>query len=453
MAAGALGMTSSHGNGCATVKYSSVLSWTGIALFTVQLVYVFLVAQVAAQTDSGHATSSFLCQPGVVNCSIGASCRPDNDSDAFVCVCEVGYAGNGMLCLEVDQCLSGTHACAAIGGVCTASGDETAGSRYSCSCAVGFTGDGRSCVDVDPCAVGMHNCTASGSLCLRASANCACDAGYTGDGFLCQDIDECQGSQHNCSSLGGACDNFLGGFSCRCRQGFSGDGLHCADMEECALGLHDCASIGGVCLERNGTFACSCSNGFSGDGQFCVDLDECSGQRGPHACVATCVNTMGSYLCQCNASSHQNHQALCAPDECTSGVHVCHGNAIKCIDLPYGYECRCARGFSLNDNGTVATCLDDNECMDPLRCPTNYTCFNLDGSYTCLCLNGLQIVPADSGPDGCQDVDECAASGPNRAQCDFAVEACRNTPGSYECVCRQGFARSSASHLCEGEYR
>lgn len=50
-------------------------------------------------------------------------------------------------------------------------------------------------------------------------------------------------------------------------------------------------------------FSCACKVGFDGDGFDCMDVDECAaGGPGSKACDAettTCVNTDGSYECQC----------------------------------------------------------------------------------------------------------------------------------------------------------
>ena len=56
--------------------------------------------------------------------------------------------------------------------------------------------------------------------------------------------------------------------------------------------------------DNEGSYACKCLNGFRGYGFECFDVDECSDQ--PDVCsgseegITTCINTIGSYYCQCN---------------------------------------------------------------------------------------------------------------------------------------------------------
>ena len=47
------------------------------------------------------------------------------------------------------------------------------------------------------------------------------------------------------------------------------------------------------------------------------------------------------------------------------------------------------------------------------------------------------------------DVDECAEPG----ACDEAVSRCENSPGSYSCVCKDGFAKRENGTRCIGGCR
>jgi len=60
------------------------------------------------------------------------------------------------------------------------------GNENRCTCDIGFSGDGVSCVDIDECKLGTHNCSAK-ALCANTygSYQCGCFANFLGDGFNC----------------------------------------------------------------------------------------------------------------------------------------------------------------------------------------------------------------------------------------------------------------------------
>ena len=64
------------------------------------------------------------------------------------------------------------------------------------------------------------------------------------------------------------------------------------------------------CTNVEGSWNCDCVDGFDGtsshgDGNSCTDIDECAGRVLPMGgCAAThgiCLNTVGSYICQCKS--------------------------------------------------------------------------------------------------------------------------------------------------------
>ena len=103
----------------------------------------------------------------------------------------------------------------------------------SCSCKVGFTGDGVSCVDSNECEAQTDDCAAD-AKCKNTigSYDCTCENGYSGDGFVCNDINECAVGTDLCSDLA-SCHNTEGSYDCICTQGYDGDGRSCEDVDEC----------------------------------------------------------------------------------------------------------------------------------------------------------------------------------------------------------------------------
>jgi hypothetical protein len=72
----------------------------------------------------------------------------------------------------------------------------------------------------------------------------------------------------------------------------------------------------------------------------------------------------------------------------------------KCVNTDGSYECQCIVGYS--DNNGV--CEDDDECIDASSCQDNADCTNLAGTYECTCAAGYQ----DSADlTECIDVNEC----------------------------------------------
>uniref|UniRef100_A0A9J7XLS9 Epidermal growth factor n=1 Tax=Cyprinus carpio carpio TaxID=630221 RepID=A0A9J7XLS9_CYPCA len=100
--------------------------------------------------------------------------------------------------------------------------------RAMCQCVTGFAGDGELCVDVDECKAGLADCSVSEAECVNTAGGyfCQCKTGFTGDGQHCMDIDECRLDMHGCD-VNAECLNAVGKYQCICRPGFTGTGLSC----------------------------------------------------------------------------------------------------------------------------------------------------------------------------------------------------------------------------------
>ena len=100
------------------------------------------------------------------------------------------------------------------------------------------------------------------------------------------DVDECLNVP--CSGENSECVNTEGNYSCQCEPGFTGDGYNCtglfytwnksvvfnisfmkADIDEC---LDDVCEMNAECVNTNGSFSCQCKPGFTGDGYNCTGL-------------------------------------------------------------------------------------------------------------------------------------------------------------------------------------
>uniref|UniRef100_A0A1X7SF39 EGF-like domain-containing protein n=1 Tax=Amphimedon queenslandica TaxID=400682 RepID=A0A1X7SF39_AMPQE len=139
------------------------------------------------------------------------------------------------------------------------------------------------------------------------------------------------------------------------------------------------------------SYYCSCLNGFSLNDQNCTDINECDTNNGE--CEQDCINTIGSYQCQCR------------------------------------------EGFEFTSNGR--SCTDIDECADK-NGGCEQICNNTVGSFQCSCLVGFTLT----NDAFCSDINECALVD-NRCNHD-----CVNTPGSYHCTCKNGYYLSNDSHTC-----
>uniref|UniRef100_A0A8C9URD4 EGF-like domain-containing protein n=1 Tax=Spermophilus dauricus TaxID=99837 RepID=A0A8C9URD4_SPEDA len=185
-----------------------------------------------------------------------------------------------------------------------------------------------------------------------------------------------------------------------------------------------------------------------------ADVDEC--KQNPRICKgrSTCINTQGSYTCQCLPGFELNPEdpKLCTDvDECSSGQQQCHQSTI-CTNTLGSYQCHCRPGWEAQSKKSLTrenTYVD--ECkQNPRICKGRSTCINTQGSYTCQCLPGFELNPED--PKLCTDVNECA-SGQN--PCHKSTH-CLNQVGGYQCRCRPGWKpvpgspNGPNSTVCEG---
>ena len=195
------------------------------------------------------------------------------------------------------------------------------------------------------------------------------------------------------------------------------------------------------CIDTLGSFLCKCDTGFTGNGSFCYDVDECKIESSVASSNNTngtnsycddqgyCINIPGSYYCGCNQGFLQDLDNIGCSDlnECAEGVHTCALDA-RSENTLGTYVCHCHEGYTGNGD----YCEDVNDCEHPdmNECDENADCTNSDGNYFCQCRVGY------SGTGKvCFDVDECQERNHN---CDYNAN-CTNIAGSFYCTCRDGF--------------
>ncbi|XP_061048038.1 pro-epidermal growth factor [Eubalaena glacialis] len=160
------------------------------------------------------------------------------------------------------------------------------GKNVTCRCLKGFAGDGKLCSDIDECQMGISVCLPTSSKCINTEGGhvCRCSEGYQGDGIHCLDIDECQLGVHTCGE-NAACTNTEGNYTCTCAGNLSEPGRICPDSTppshpredgrssvrniypECPPSHDGYCLHGGVCmyLEAVDSYACNCVVGYVGE--------------------------------------------------------------------------------------------------------------------------------------------------------------------------------------------
>ncbi|CAI5679646.1 unnamed protein product [Oreochromis niloticus] len=170
-----------------------------------------------------------------------------------------------------------------------------------------------------------------------------------------------------------------------------------------------------------------CKNGFSQNKTIkdCTDINECS--ENPSVCGnhSRCFNTIGSYYCQCQHGfrlpqrDKVNFTATTGrcqdTNECIVNSSIC-GEHSRCINTIGSYYCQCQHGFIHNSrkvNFTEGQCIDLNECTESKNkeelCGPNGECKNIIGSYWCNCSNGYTNYSVEKTPCSKLDCDNFSA--------------------------------------------
>lgn len=258
---------------------------------------------------------------------------------------------------------------------------------------------------------------------------CTCKPDYTGDPFRgCVDIDECTALDKPCGQHA-VCENTVPGYNCKCPQGYDGKpdpkvACEQVDVNILCSSNFDCTN-NAECIENQ----CFCLDGFEPIGSSCVDIDECRTHAevcGPHA---QCLNTPGSYGCECEAGYVGSPPRMACKQPCEDVR--CGAHAYCKPDQNEAY-CVCEDGWTYNPSDVAAGCVDIDEC-DVMHgpfgsCGQNATCTNSAGGFTCACPPGFSGDPHSK----CVDVDECRTGA---SKCGAGAE-CVNVPGGgYTCRC------------------
>lgn len=430
--------------------------------------------------DDGYKAQGIQCVDINECLTDNGGCKQNctNYEGGHICSCYSGFKVgiDGFTCDDIDECSVGNGSC---NQICT----NIVGS-YSCSCNTGYalsSSDGRTCVDIDECSSRTNACSGKCTNTV-GSFTCTCDAGYTisvSNGSLCVDLDECATGAHKCTQK---CTNSRGSYFCECNEGYdlsSSDNVSCAVSNACAINnggcSHSCAATGPT------NPVCSCPFGYEmqSDNKTCIQ-GKCTSPTisSPKlliggvatACSNGAVSGLGqvsscNVTCQsgfhmeynnltCQANSTWTGSASCKDiDECTEGATLpsgqylsdpCRGNG-GCYNIQSTVSCTngCPSGY-VPVNNPFGPCIDIDECSTSKHSCTD-TCTNTDGSFTCGCLDGFEMVNGV-----CSDKNEC--SDPlvcfEIANAVKSLLSCNNTYGGFTCACQSGYEWSTSKKVC-----
>ncbi|KAF8367602.1 hypothetical protein PRIPAC_85431 [Pristionchus pacificus] len=372
---------------------------------------------------------------------------------------------------------------------------------FSCVCAPGWTGSDCNTAN-DPCS--SLYCKNDGK-CVptadKSDAYCLCTRGYSASD--CSVKDQCFFAP--CEN-GGTCSSTIYGYTCQCDSSFAG--RNC----EIYLACSSSPCKNGTCTNgaQSGEYTCACYAGWTGRDY----INECMLPQANNQSLCqntgTCVNTAGSYWCDCVNGTYGEDCSI-NPDDCNmtyigpdgnNYTNLCHYHdpQAKCNDGYATYTCTCSPAWK----GAMCD-TDVDECADAAAlsppeslCENFGTCINTRGAYECKCIKGAFGFNCSENPDDCAlsnefvdekywpnrcisrdhyfrepnctdgfdeytcncsiywtgefcmtDVDECKVNDPYPCENNGT---CINTPGFYQCDCingTEGFNCSINPNDCE----
>uniref|UniRef100_U3K4R9 Uncharacterized protein n=1 Tax=Ficedula albicollis TaxID=59894 RepID=U3K4R9_FICAL len=164
------------------------------------------------------------------------------------------------------------------------------------------------------------------------------------------------------------------------------------------------------------------------------DVDECQVHNG--GCQHRCVNTLGSYYCECQPGFrlHADGRTCLALNSCALNNGGCEHDCVQ-VTLAQ-HRCQCRHSHQLHQDGK--RCIRENPCAER-NGGCMQRCHSHRGRARCDCHPGYQLAPDGKA---CQDVNECLTG---LAMC---AHQCLNTRGSFKCTCNPGYELGADGKRC-----
>eukprot|EP00795_Rhopilema_esculentum_P000716 gene716-10430_t len=198
---------------------------------------------------------------------------------------------------------------------------------------------------------------------------------------------------------GASCIETLQSYRCQCIDGYGGKNC------EIALPCYKLKTIphGSVSISGN-TFSFRCNAGYrlsssgslycragslSGPVPTCVDINECAASNG--GCDQLCVNTEGSFKCQCNNGYELRNGRCVDINECEASSHSCQHH---CINKRGSHACACRIGYVLAADKRSCERKTCPSLSSPANGAVSTPDRHYDGTATYSCNSGYKLTKA-----------------------------------------------------------
>ncbi|GFO24162.1 fibrillin-1 [Plakobranchus ocellatus] len=309
-----------------------------------------------------------------------------------------------------------------------------------CFCPSGYrlASDNSTCEDVNEC---LENLCSQGCTNTDGSYSCYCYQGYqlSADRLSC---DGCASNRYgvNCGNTcncrgrdaNGGCDAVKG---CRCVPQWTGESCT-EDFDECDANPNLCSEEQN-CVNTAGSYRCECPSGYQDtyNNGSCYNIDECL-DRSVSRCPQECLDNPGSFTCFCRAGYIYLSNNTCQDiNECATGTSGCEQ---LCVNKEGSYNCGCRQGYVLGDDRK--TCIKRSELCQVYNFNCSFACTIENDAPVCYCPLGYKLAVDGSS---CLDINECVSDSDN-----MCSDTCVNIPGSYNCSCPDGKALQNDQRSC-----
>ena len=236
---------------------------------------------------------------------------------------------------------------------------------YLCGCPRGYAyNSSGQCKDVDECDE-MTDCEHTCQN-TEGSFHCTCEEGHEldNDGYSCDDINECQELNGGCEF---GCRNTIGSHQCYCYYGHRLiNTTHCDNEIQYIV-------VQGI-ENEDYRFSCHADQNLTIQNFTCENIP-------PQTTAATTTTPSG-----CPIGYLQRNTGECVDeDECDFYTNCQH----SCVNTEGSFHCECNEGYQLADDGY--SCNDINECHE-LNGGCEFGCRNTNGSRQCYCYHGYELL-------------------------------------------------------------